>query len=109
MDRRVHKALQLIEAGLTGTLSVEALASACSLSTAGFARIFRTELGVGPHHYLLGRRVECAARLLERTSLSMELIAEKSGFSDRFHLTHVFKRVKGVAPAEFRKRQRGRD
>jgi AraC-like DNA-binding protein len=108
MDSRVHKALQLMEAGVAETLSVDALASACSLSTAGFARLFRAELGVGPHRYLLSRRVECAARLLERSTLSMEQVAEKSGFSDRFHLTHVFKRLKGLAPAEFRRRQRGR-
>ncbi len=108
MDRRVHKALQLMEAGLAETLSVDALAAACSLSTAAFARLFRAELGVGPHHYLLGRRVERAARLLERSALSMEVIAEQSGFSYRFHLTHVFKRLKGLAPAEFRRRQRGR-
>lgn len=108
MDTRVHKALRLMEAGVAEPLTVETLASACSLSTAGFARLFRSELGVGPHRYLLGRRVECAARLLEHSALSMEQVAEQSGFSDRFHLTHVFKRLKGVAPAEFRRRHRGR-
>jgi AraC-like DNA-binding protein len=105
MDARVHAALRRIEEELATPLSVPGLARGCNLSSSAFARLFRTHVGESPHQHLMRRRVEQAARLLARSTLTVEAVAEQCGFSDRFHFTHVFRKLRGMAPAEFRRQQ----
>src|SRR5205814_1630136 len=66
-----------------------------------FARMFRRTTGKTPHQYAIGRRVECARRLLEAGELSIAAIAIDTGFASQSHLTEVFRRVTGVTPKAF--------
>lgn len=49
-----------------------------------------------------GRQVEYAARLLERTPLSVEEIAALAGFGTRSTLHRAFVKAKGITPAGYR-------
>jgi AraC-like DNA-binding protein len=49
-----------------------------------------------------GRQVEQAARLLQRTPLSVREIAALSGFGTRSTLYRAFVKAKGVTPTDFR-------
>ncbi len=105
MDIRIHAALRRMEGEMARPLSVAELARGCNLSASAFARLFRSQVGESPHQHLMRRRVEQAARLLARSTLTVEAVAEKCGFSDRFHFTHVFRKLRGMAPVEFRRHQ----
>lgn len=60
--------------------------------------------GVSLHEFLRRKQVEYAARLLRRrTPLSIEEIAERSGFGTRSTMHRWFVVVYGVGPAAFRK------
>jgi transcriptional regulator GlxA family with amidase domain len=83
------------------------LAEICGYSTDHFSRLFRGLYGVTPSRYLQEVRVRHAAQLLLETALSIEQIAEQTGFSDRFHFSRVFGASTGLGPAGFRRQCQG--
>lgn len=103
MDRRIHQATMLIEQGIGQTLTVESLAEQVGMSTAAFARLFRSRMGQSPYRYILRRRTEIAAVRLGTTDAPIEQIAASCGFCDRYHFTRIFSRQYSVGPSEFRR------
>jgi transcriptional regulator GlxA family with amidase domain len=83
--------------------TVSALARRAHLSDRTFARRFVAETGTTPHLWLTGQRVLAARTLLEETDLGLDAIAGRSGFGTAALLRHHFKRVIGVAPADYRR------
>jgi len=61
---------------------------------------FRVEL---PAQFILERRVSKAAQQLIFSTDSIEQIAERLGFLDRFHFSRMFKARMGTPPATYRK------
>jgi YesN/AraC family two-component response regulator len=53
-------------------------------------------------------RVREAASLLLRTNESLDEIAEKTGFVNRFYMSRVFKKVTKESPAAYRRKHRSR-
>ena len=83
--------------------TVSALARRAHLSDRTFARRFVAETGTTPHLWLTGQRVLAARTLLEETDLGLDAIAVRCGFGASALLRHHFKRVIGVAPADYRR------
>ncbi len=79
------------------------LAAMAGKSTAGFIRAFRRWVGETPIHFVLQTRIRKACQLLLDPDLSMDTIARITGFSDRYHFGHVFKKQTGLTPAKYRK------
>lgn len=102
----VLPAIEQIERDLAAPLSVEALAALCCLSADYFIRRFRHCTGRSPGRYIAERRVMKAAQLLLFTDLSIEQVAEQTGFGNRFYFTRVFTRHTGSAPAAYRRSSR---
>jgi len=93
-----RRTLELMEAQLDTSLSVEALAREAGLSTAHFARAFKETLGLAPHRYLLTLRLDHARRLLDAPDAVLSEIAQRTGFADQAHFTRLFRREFGVTP-----------
>ena len=74
------------------------------MHTNAFIRLFRSEVGRSPQAWYMRRRIEEACRLLHHSDLSIEQIAERTGFCDRGHFTRVFRTLRRIGPATFRKR-----
>lgn len=83
-------------------LSVDHLASRAHMSPRTFARRFRSEHGVTPAAWLAKQRVIHAQRLLERTDLGLDAIAEESGFGSAAVLRQNFHRVLATTPTAYR-------
>ena len=62
--RRLKIVLDYIEENLAEPISLHRLAELAGVSARHFERAFRQALGVPPHAYVLGKRVEAAQRLL---------------------------------------------
>ncbi len=92
----------LIEARLAEPLAISDMAAACGLSTGFFLRAFTAAVGQTPHHYLIGRRVAAARRLLRHTVTGAAEIAILTGFCNQAHMTVCFKKHIGVTPAVYR-------
>jgi len=106
-DRRPLRDLQVwIADHLTADLSVPALAGRAAMSPRNFARVFVTEVGMTPAHYVERVRVEAARRRLEESADGMELVAQRCGFGSAEVMRRAFMRHVRVAPAAYRSRFR---
>jgi len=104
----VAAAIQRMEAEPAGPLPNARLAKEAHMNANAFVRLFRRQLGVTPQAYFVQRRIEQACLLLHNSGAGIKEIAEATGFCDRYHFTRVFRRLRGVPPAEFRRRLAGR-
>ncbi|WP_380172967.1 AraC family transcriptional regulator [Kineococcus sp. DHX-1] len=82
-----------------GVLLADA-AARFGVSSAHLVRTFTREVGMPPHAYLTGRRVDLARRLLLTGHRPAEA-AVLAGFHDQPHLTRHFRRVLGTTPGRF--------
>ncbi|KYF70948.1 AraC family transcriptional regulator [Sorangium cellulosum] len=105
-DRRVARALQLIQEKLAARWTIEALARAAGLSRAAFARRFLAEVGVPPLRYVAELRMQRAAELLAEGDRSLASVAAEVGYDSEFAFSRAFKRHTGEAPGAFRRRSR---
>jgi transcriptional regulator GlxA family with amidase domain len=89
---------------LTDDLRVEALAERLSMSPRNFARFFLTETGMTPAKFVEMARIDAARHYLGSTKLSIEIVADKSGFADPERMRRAFIRQLGVNPQSYRDR-----
>lgn len=99
----VSPALQLIEQQLAQPLGNRELANACAMSENHFIRRFREAIGVTPAAFIQQKRLAAAAQLLRYTDDSIDSIAMKTGFTDRFYFSRAFRRTTGRPPAAYRR------
>jgi transcriptional regulator GlxA family with amidase domain len=95
-----------IESSLSERIELGELARITGLSECHFSRAFRQSVGVPPHRYVMTRRVEVAANLIEQTNRSLTDIALAVGFADHSHFTRTFARMKRETPGAYRRRHR---
>ncbi|MBD2248777.1 AraC family transcriptional regulator [Nostoc sp. FACHB-888] len=99
---QLHQAIDYIHAHLNRDLSLAELASVVKISPTYFASLFKQEIGISPHQYVIQQRVEQAKLMLLKTDLAIADIALKVGFSSQSHLTQQFKRLTGMTPKQIR-------
>jgi AraC family transcriptional regulator len=102
MDPRLQRAVTLAEEKLNTDLSLADLAKEAGMSPFHFTRSFKRATGLPPHQFLATRRVERAKILLKSTQLPIVEIAYRVGYENVSHFSHLFKRVTGGTPSEFR-------
>jgi transcriptional regulator GlxA family with amidase domain len=103
---RIQKAIDYASANLRGTLSVEELAKAASLSPRQFSRAFSAETGQSPAKAVERLRVEAARLMLEQGRHPLDVIATQVGFSDREQMRRAFLRTLGQPPQVIRRSSR---
>ena len=81
---------------------VGALARECGVSVSTFSSSFKRSMGLPLHSYVLNCRVDKASRMLAATKRSVLSISQELGFYSTQHSANTFRRVMGVAPAEYR-------
>lgn len=102
MPPGIARVVGYVEGNLGSNLSVDALARIADISRAHFVRRFTQAVGVAPSDYVRGRRQERVERLLLATEMSVAEIAKLTGFADGNYLAKSFRRLRGIAPLEFR-------
>ncbi len=100
---RLRRILDYIEAHLGSALSLNDLAAITCLSPYHFSRCFKQSIGVGPHRYVMGRRIERARRLLLQSDMTLTDIAAAVGFDSQSSFTARFGREVGVSPGQLRR------
>lgn len=91
VDRRIRAARAYLDQHYDQPVSLAHLATAAHVSTRQLSELFRRQLGMTPHQYLVEKRMQVAWQLLEAGQLSVRQVAERTGygslsaFSDRFH------------------------
>lgn len=102
-DERALNALELMRNTIESPADNAALAKSVGMSVNAFIRLFTNQTGVSPQAFFVKLRMNRAATLLSRTSLSVEAVAEKCGYSDRGHFSKTFSRHMGRGPGAYRK------
>lgn len=93
-----------IEQNLNRRITVAQLAGSVFLGESQFHMLFKEQMGITPHQYVLGKRIDMAKALIEQGNLSLGQIADLTGFSGQSTFTHTFARLQGVSPSQYKKR-----
>jgi transcriptional regulator GlxA family with amidase domain len=101
-NRTLRELLAWVADHFTDDLSVETLARRAAMSPRNFARAFTREIGQTPAKHIETLRLEAARRQLETSSLSVDQVAEGSGFASAEVLRRAFARRLGVTPGQYR-------
>jgi AraC-like DNA-binding protein len=107
VEKKTHSANPIIrlaygylEAHLDQPVPLMKIAEAAHVSPFYLNRIFRREMGIPPHAFLMQSRIRKSLAVL----LDMNSIAETAhalGFSDQSHFTRLFKRNVGITPKRY--------
>jgi AraC family transcriptional regulator len=101
-ERRISRALHLLEGGFFDTITLDQLAAVASMSKYHFLRSFRRITGMTPYQYLLGLRLRHAATRLAQSSEPVSAIAFDAGFGDLSTFNARFRRHFGASPSHYR-------
>ncbi|WP_163324571.1 AraC family transcriptional regulator [Draconibacterium mangrovi] len=102
-DHRIISCLRYIERHLTDDLSNPTLAEKAKMATNAFIRLFSNEVGISVQKYIRNKRIDSACIMLHHSNLSIDEIALKTGFADRYHFSRIFKQYTSISPARYKK------
>jgi len=94
-------AFQLL-ASTDSKITVSDLAKAAMCSPTHLRRLFQKVVGMPPRQWLLERRLQKAAQMLQTTNKTVQQIADACGFESLSHFTRYFKAKFGMAPSQYR-------
>lgn len=97
------KVISYIHEHYAERITINDLAKIACFSRSTFIRRFVDVCKISPFDYIMNRRIAAAEYMLLSTSYSLGEIASKTGFYDATHLSHAFKKQKGISPAKYRK------
>jgi len=100
----VMKAVAFIEKNYADALHLEQLAGLAALSPGRFSVLFNQIMGLPPMQYVNFYRLSKAQDLLLYSSLTLEAIAEKTGFRSLHYFCRAFRQALGEPPGIFRKK-----
>lgn len=83
---------------------LDTLARLTSMSPNHLAKLFRDQVGMPPHQYLLRERLTLAQELLRNTELTVGEVALESGFGSSQRFAKAFRNHYGCTASEFRER-----
>jgi AraC-like DNA-binding protein len=99
---RVDHAKELMRAEFAEPLALSRMAREVGMSLYPFARLFAELEGVAPHRFLVGVRLQEAARRL-RAGGRVTDVCFAVGFGSLSHFTTTFRRRFGMPPSEFQR------
>jgi len=102
--RPIQKLQEWILANPGADLSVDALAARAAMSARNFARVFQRETGMTPARFVEQARLQKARELLELSAMSVDKIAEVSGYRSADVLARAMLRRLGITPIDYRRR-----
>jgi len=95
--------MAVVEGNVNHAITVDELAFLCNMSLSTFKRRFARLYSTSPNKWLLQRRMELAASMLDSQEKPSE-VYHKVGYENHSSFTQSFKQVYGMTPREFQKR-----
>lgn len=102
-DREVVTAVAFIRANVHRPLRVDDVIRGSAHGRRTLEHRFHATLGWGIAAQIRHEKIQRAKHLLLRTDLSMDQIADQSGFSDQFRFSAVFRKLAGIPPSTYRR------
>lgn len=98
----VKQAMLFIMSNYPEKIKIDALAAQIGITRNYLTKSFQKELGVSPQEFLINIRMERAAELLTSTSLPVNEVAAKVGYSDALAFSKKFKEEYNLSPKSYR-------
>ncbi len=99
-------AIKYIKIHLRNNPSLEETAAHINISPSYLSKLFVNRLHTPYSTFVLNEKIALARKLLVESNLSMTEIAFEAGFSSSAYFSDCFKRVCGIAPLQYRKKNR---
>ena len=98
----VESAKAVLAQSYARRLTLKEIARRVYCSPFHLSRIFRRQVGMPLHRYLVRVRLSESLDRVLRGDRDLEAVAAETGFSSHSHLTHAFKREFGIPPSAVR-------
>lgn len=102
-DAHINRLLDYLRENLSASHTIDELAARTAMSRRTFTRNFQKATGMTVVAWLVSERLRRGRELLETTSLSVEAIAEKTGFHTATSFRQHFRQRHRVSPRDWRK------
>lgn len=93
---------------LSDSLSLTSIAKEVGLNSSYLSRRYKEYYGVGLAQSIHQQRVALAKEKFEQGETSVIHVAQMVGFNDSNHFSKIFKKITGVTPRDYIKRQNNR-
>lgn len=100
---RIARAIDWMSENVARRISVAEAAERFAMSERNFSRAFRKETGLSPSAFMERLRLEAAQRWLNGSSLALEAVAQRCGYSSAVQMTRIFQVHIGTTPLAYRR------
>lgn len=100
---RMLKSITYIHENYNKAFDIDSLAKMENLSLSYFRSRFKKATGICPSQYLIDRRMDAAAQLLENSDMKINEISTAVGYEDAYYFSRLFKKRFGVSPVKYKK------
>ena len=104
VNTTIHRAMKLLSEKLDE--SIETTSMRLGISARYLNKLFDEHLGVSPKRYKLYQQLLLAKKLLQETSMSIDLVAHNVGFNSARQLQYHVKNHLKLKPSDIRKQAR---
>jgi AraC-like DNA-binding protein len=104
----VDKAIDYIEKNYSHKITIEGIADYIGIDRKYLSSLFKDIQHTSPQHFLIKYRMDKACILITDELLSITHVAHSVGYDDPLLFSKMFKKYKGMAPTQYRKRLLGK-
>ncbi|OGV71853.1 MAG: hypothetical protein A3K19_01115 [Lentisphaerae bacterium RIFOXYB12_FULL_65_16] len=105
-DAHLSEVIRYVRDHACTGLTVPDVAKAVHMARSTLEKRFQRGLGRSVHAEIERVRLQRLRELLQGTDLSLKEISDRTGFSTVQYMTHVFRRLTGTTPAQYRRANR---
>ena len=108
MEQRslIQQINQYIEQNFKNKISLDEIAETLHVNRSYLSRIYKNKTGLNLFDTILHLKIEAAKGYLLNTEMKTYEISEAIGVEDPGYFSKMFKKITGVSPKEFRKREK---
>ncbi|BBI33589.1 helix-turn-helix domain-containing protein [Cohnella abietis] len=103
----IEESIHYMQANLSKKMDRDSLAAIAKLTPSSYCRSFKKAKGVAPMDYLTHIRME-QAKLLLSTGITCKQVAYRLGYVSEYYFSRVFKKMTGLPPTIYMKRDHSR-
>lgn len=104
-DQNIRSLLSYIKHNIQHKLSTPALAKKAGMGQTTFFKVFKESTGKTPAEYILHERIRQAKVMIQKGRNSLQEVAFNSGFNSYEYFCSSFKKIEGLKPSQYRRKQ----
>lgn len=101
---KIESLIRSVEENCTQKITLKELSDRCFYNPSYFCRIFKEYSGMTLTEFIHESRIKRSCELLATTSMTVEEIAERVGFTSKTQYYKRFRAIMGETPADYRKK-----